>query len=198
MLRLAVEAFREAGVNVRGETSPLDPLAALEDALLRFTADEVVISTFEEGRSAWLEEGVVDAVRARFDGPVTHVVGAGRSWRGCLLAGDAGDVRGDVRDLLSLSWPLNGGIAPLPFVTRSTTRSAEGFASSRLGPTLPVAPASASVWQPTQPAEVKTAFPAVASPAAASRGRASSSAGSVVAASCVGLACTPVPATAAT
>ena len=74
LLRLAVEAFREAGVSVRGETSPLDPLGALEEALLRFTADEVVISTFEEGRSVWLEEGVVEAVRAHFDGPVTHVV----------------------------------------------------------------------------------------------------------------------------
>ena len=74
LLALAVEAFREAGVNVRGETSPLDAIGALEDALLRFTADEVVISTFEDGRSAWLDEGVVEAVRARFDGPVTHVI----------------------------------------------------------------------------------------------------------------------------
>ena len=46
-----------------------------------------------------------------------------------------------------LSWPLNEGITPLPFVTRSTTRSAGGIASSRFGPTVPVAPASFSVWQ---------------------------------------------------
>jgi hypothetical protein len=76
-LRLAVEELREAGVNVRGETSLADPLAALEDALRGFPADEVVISTFEEGSSAWLDEGVVDAVRARFDGPVTHVTEPG-------------------------------------------------------------------------------------------------------------------------
>jgi len=77
LLRLAVAAFRAAGVNARGETSPLDPLGALEEVLRHFAADEVVISTFEEGRSGWLEEGVVEAVRARFDGPVTHVVEPG-------------------------------------------------------------------------------------------------------------------------
>jgi hypothetical protein len=69
----AVEEFRAAGVNARGEASCHGPLTALEDALLRFDADEIVISTFEEGRSAWLEGGVVEGVRERFDGPVTHV-----------------------------------------------------------------------------------------------------------------------------
>jgi hypothetical protein len=59
---------------------------------------------------------------------------------------------------------LNDGITALPFVTRSTTSEAGGFASSRFGPTVPVAPASASVWHPTQPAEAKTALPAAASP----------------------------------
>ena len=45
----------------------------------------------------------------------------------------------------SVSCPANGGIAPIPFVTRVMTRSLSGFASSRFGPTVPVAPASASV-----------------------------------------------------
>ena len=69
------------------------------------------------------------------------------------------------------SWPANGGIAPMPFVTRVTTSSVSGFASSRFGPTVPVAPASASVWQPTQPALMKTALPAVGSPVSFSAGR---------------------------
>jgi len=33
-----------------------------------------VISTHPPGRSNWLERGVVDSVRARYDVPVTHVV----------------------------------------------------------------------------------------------------------------------------
>ena len=60
----------------------------------------------------------------------------------------------------SLSWSLNAGIAPWPFVTRSTTSSASGLASSRFGPTLPDEPAASSTWQPPQPAEAKTSWPA--------------------------------------
>jgi hypothetical protein len=72
----ALHELRQAGVSARGETCTADPLQALEQALERFSADEVVISTYEEGWSPWLEEGVVDAVRARFEGPVTHVTEA--------------------------------------------------------------------------------------------------------------------------
>ena len=39
-----------------------------------FGADEVIISTHPEGRSVWLEKGVVRAARERFDVPITHVV----------------------------------------------------------------------------------------------------------------------------
>jgi hypothetical protein len=46
---------------------------------------------------------------------------------------------------VSLKRLRKDGIAPTPFVTRSTTVCAEGFAASRFGPTRPVAPASASV-----------------------------------------------------
>ena len=64
-----------AGLNVRGEIGAGDPLQALEDALRKFAADAIVISTHPEGRSHWLERGVVEAARERFDVPVTHVVG---------------------------------------------------------------------------------------------------------------------------
>jgi Universal stress protein family len=68
-------SLRAAGVNVRGEIGDGDPLQALEDTLRGFAADAIVISTHAEGRSHWLEEGVVEAARARFDVPVTHVIG---------------------------------------------------------------------------------------------------------------------------
>ena len=38
---------------------------------------------------------------------------------------------------------MKAGIAPRPFVTRSTTSSFGGFDSSRFGPTVPLAPADA-------------------------------------------------------
>jgi GABA permease len=74
-LAATLDSLTAAGVNVRGEIGDGDPLQALEDALRSFGADEIVISTHAVGRSNWLEQGVVEAARARFDVPVTHVVG---------------------------------------------------------------------------------------------------------------------------
>jgi hypothetical protein len=46
----------------------------MEDALRRFPADEVIISTHPPGRSNWLEHDVLQRAQERFDLPVTHVV----------------------------------------------------------------------------------------------------------------------------
>lgn len=64
----------DTGVDARGEVGDADPLQAIEDALRTFGADEVVISTHPEGRSNWLERGVVDTARERFAVRITHVV----------------------------------------------------------------------------------------------------------------------------
>jgi len=64
----------EAGVQARGEVGDGDPLQAMEDALRTFGADEIIISTHPEGRSNWLERGVVAKARERFAVPITHVV----------------------------------------------------------------------------------------------------------------------------
>ncbi len=64
----------EAGISARGEVGDADPLQAIEDALRTFGADEIIISTHPEGRSNWLERGVVTGARERFAVPITHVV----------------------------------------------------------------------------------------------------------------------------
>jgi hypothetical protein len=54
-----------------------DPNAALgviEDQLRLFGADEVIISTHPEGKSNWLETGIVERLREELDIPVRHVV----------------------------------------------------------------------------------------------------------------------------
>jgi Universal stress protein family len=66
--------LRDAGVEARGEIGDGEPLQAIEDALRTFGADEIIISTHPEGRSHWLERGVVSNARERFDLPITHVV----------------------------------------------------------------------------------------------------------------------------
>ena len=73
-LDASLSRLRELGVHARGEVGDGDPLQAMEDALRTFGADEIVISTHPEGRSNWLERGVVSAARERFDVPITHVV----------------------------------------------------------------------------------------------------------------------------
>ena len=73
-LEHSLEAIRQGGVEATGEVGDGDPLQAIEDALRTFAPDEMIISTHPEGRSNWLERGVVSGARERFALPVTHVV----------------------------------------------------------------------------------------------------------------------------
>ncbi len=70
----SLAAIRSAGIEATGEVGDGDPLQAIEDALRTFAPDELIISTHPEGRSHWLERGVVSGARERFALPVTHVV----------------------------------------------------------------------------------------------------------------------------
>ena len=69
-----VERMVEEGVDAAGDTGESDPVQAVQDALATFPADMVVLFTHPGGERNWLEEGVVDEVKQRFDGPVEHMV----------------------------------------------------------------------------------------------------------------------------
>jgi GABA permease len=73
-LNTSLSAMRDAGIEARGQIGDSDPLQAIEDAIRIFAPDELLISTHPEGRSNWLERGVVESTRERFALPVTHVV----------------------------------------------------------------------------------------------------------------------------
>jgi hypothetical protein len=73
-LDASLARLREAGIDARGEVGDGDPLVAIEDALRTFGADEIIISTHPEGRSNWLERGVVGGAKERFAVPIHHVV----------------------------------------------------------------------------------------------------------------------------
>src|SRR5204862_5894391 len=73
-LEASLERLGRAGIDARGEVGDGDPLQAIEDALRTFGADEVIISTHPEGRSHWLERGVVTCERVSFAVPIEHVV----------------------------------------------------------------------------------------------------------------------------
>ena len=69
-----VERLDEEGIDAAGDTGEEDPLLAIQDALVTFDADEVVLFTHADGKQNWLEEGLVDEAKGRFDVPVRHLV----------------------------------------------------------------------------------------------------------------------------
>jgi nucleotide-binding universal stress UspA family protein len=73
-LERSIARLRDLGVEASGEVGDSEPLQALEDYARIFGPDEIIISTHPEGRSHWLERGVVDHARERFTVPITHVV----------------------------------------------------------------------------------------------------------------------------
>ena len=73
-LAASLSALEAAGIQARGEVGDADPVQALDDACRMFGPDEIIISTHPEGRSHWLETGVVERARQRVDVPITHVV----------------------------------------------------------------------------------------------------------------------------
>jgi hypothetical protein len=73
-LASTLERLRDVGIDATGEVGDVDPLVAVEDGVRTFRPTEIVVSTHPEGRSNWLERGVVSALRERYDVQVTHVV----------------------------------------------------------------------------------------------------------------------------
>jgi GABA permease len=73
-LDVTLARLASVGIDAHGEVGDGDPLVAVDDAVRTFGPKEIVISTHPPGKSNWLERGVVDSVRTRYDVPVTHVV----------------------------------------------------------------------------------------------------------------------------
>ena len=70
----SVGRLDEDGFDAAGDTGESDPLLAIQDALQTYPADEIVLVTHRQGKRNWMEEGVVEAARERFDPPVSHIV----------------------------------------------------------------------------------------------------------------------------
>ena len=73
-LDVTLARLSSVGISAKGEVGDGDPLVAVDDAVRTFGPNEIVISTHPPGRSNWLERGIVESGRARYDVPVTHVV----------------------------------------------------------------------------------------------------------------------------
>ena len=82
MVRLALEnrpadllaLLRGEGLECDGAVGDMVPFSAVRDALDRFPADLIVISTHPGPRSRWLRKDLVEHVRKAFGLPVVHIV----------------------------------------------------------------------------------------------------------------------------
>jgi GABA permease len=73
-LDLTLAALTAAGVEAQGQIGARDPLQAADDGLREFAAGEVVFVSAPVTDGGWLESGVVERARDRYDVPVMHVV----------------------------------------------------------------------------------------------------------------------------
>ena len=73
-LDACLDRLDQAGLYVRGWVGDPNPLRATDDALRRFSADELIVATHPARRSAWLGRDLVGRARRRYAVPITHVV----------------------------------------------------------------------------------------------------------------------------
>jgi GABA permease len=66
--------LRGEGLECSGSVGDMVPFAAVRDALDRFDAELIVISTHPATRSRWLRKDLVEQVRSHFGIPVVHIV----------------------------------------------------------------------------------------------------------------------------
>src|SRR4051812_20299709 len=69
-----VERLSEGGIDAAGDTGEEDPLLALQDALVSYDADEIVLFTHAGGKQNWLEDGLVEQAKEPLAPPLRHLV----------------------------------------------------------------------------------------------------------------------------
>ncbi|HYX77963.1 MAG TPA: hypothetical protein VE727_01275 [Solirubrobacterales bacterium] len=63
----------QSDIDATGQPMSPAPLAAVQNAIEHYRVDEILISTLRGEQSKWLQEGLIDDVRALTDKPVEHV-----------------------------------------------------------------------------------------------------------------------------
>ena len=76
LARTLAELYRSE-IDATGQPMSPEPLAAVRNAIEHYRIDEILISTLAGEQSTWLQEGLVDRVRALTDKPVEHVESGG-------------------------------------------------------------------------------------------------------------------------
>jgi hypothetical protein len=72
LARTLAELYRSE-IDATGQPMSPAPLAAVQNAIEHYRIDEILISTLAGEQSKWLQEGLIDQVRAMTDMPVEHI-----------------------------------------------------------------------------------------------------------------------------
>jgi hypothetical protein len=72
-LAASLASLRAAGIEARGLVGDSDPLQAIADALHQFAAQEIVITTHQDGPSHWLAHDLAARAERRFAQPVVDL-----------------------------------------------------------------------------------------------------------------------------
>jgi hypothetical protein len=73
-LDATLRAFREAGVEARGEVGDSDPIQAISDEIVKFDPEQILVVAHRDEEGAFAEKGLLEQAERDFDLPVLEVV----------------------------------------------------------------------------------------------------------------------------
>ncbi len=73
VLEQSLSQLKSEGIEARGQVGDSDPLLAIQDALMTFDADEIVIVTREHDKARWLEDNLFARAEKTFEQPIVHL-----------------------------------------------------------------------------------------------------------------------------
>jgi hypothetical protein len=73
-LDAALRAFREAGVEARGEVGDSDPIQAISDEIVKFKPEQILVVAHRDEEGAFAEKGLLEQAERDFDLPVLELV----------------------------------------------------------------------------------------------------------------------------
>jgi hypothetical protein len=73
VLERSLAQLRSGEVNATGTVGDADPTLAIQDALMTFPADEIVIVTRPEDKARFLEDDLFERARHEFEQPIVHL-----------------------------------------------------------------------------------------------------------------------------
>jgi len=72
-LEASVRALQAKGINATGEVGESDPNLAIQDAVAKFAADEVIIVAHPKERANWQEKDVIEQAKRDLTIPITYI-----------------------------------------------------------------------------------------------------------------------------